>query len=65
MKAISLTNQKIWPMKKFLQTNKWTLRQTDRSTTICSRLIDAGAQKGTNLTLCYKMQSFNVKIEGF
>ena len=53
MKALSLTIQKLWPMLKLLQTNKWTNKQMDRETngqtdkqterpkTICPPSIDA------------------------
>ena len=40
MKALTVTNQKMWPMLKFLRSNKWT--QTDRPKTICPQSIEGG-----------------------
>ena len=46
MKALTVTNQKIWPMYKFLQTNKQTNKQThrqmDEPKSICPQYIDVG-----------------------
>ena len=40
MKAPSLTIQKLWPMLKFLQTNRWMDRQTGQH--YMPRSMDAG-----------------------
>ena len=52
MKALTLTNKKIWPMKSFCgqtngQTDKRTDRQTDRPKTICPDLLMRGQKKDT------------------
>ena len=45
IKAVSLTIQKLWPMKKFFvdkQADKQTVRKTDMAKTICPQFNDAG-----------------------
>jgi hypothetical protein len=52
MKALSIAIQKIWPMLKFLQTDK----QTDRPKTICPDLSIRGHKK------CFKKVEIGATI---
>ena len=45
MKALTFTNRKMWPMQKFLRTDKRTDGQTDRPKTICPDLSMQGHKK--------------------